>query len=279
MNVFQRFVRFVIAAIACLVPAASFAADSVAFITDLRGQVALDGAPRPALLAEVAKGQRISVGKDSQVALMYSASGREFVLKGPGEFVVKDSEVAAESGAAPVARPTAWRPADEVRVHVAQSSSASVRMRSIAPPKTDAPASFPAQGAIATLQPTFRWRGDANSRGEFMLVGSGDEKPVHVAKTVGESYRLPVKLVPAKDYAWTVAVAGSEVAAGRFRTLSAAELDRIERSRPAPGAEFSDRVMFALALQAAGAAQEAREAWAALARERADLPELAAFAR
>jgi hypothetical protein len=276
MNVFQR---LVIGAIACLGPAASFAADSVAFISDLKGEVAVDGAPRPALLAEVAKGQKISVGKDSQIAVMYIASGKEFVLKGPGEFVVKDAEIAAQNGPAPTARPTAWRPAGEVRVQVAQASAASVRMRSVAPAKSEAPASFPAQGAVATLQPTFRWKGEAKARGDFMLLAPGEEKPVHIAKTLGESYRLPVKLSPAREYAWSVAVAGNEVAAGRFRTLPADKLARIEASRPAPTAEFSDRVMFALMLQEAGATQEAREAWTALSRERADLPELAAFAQ
>ena len=275
MNMIQR---LVIGAIACVAAAASFAADSVAFISDLRGQVAVDGAPRPALLAEVAKGQKISVGKDSQVALMYIASGKEFVLKGPGEYVVKEAEVSAQSGAAPTARPTGWRPASDVRVQVAQSSAASVRMRSIAPPRSEPP-EFPAQGAVATLQPTFRWKGDAKARGDFMLIAAGDDKPLHVAKTVGDTYRLPVKLSAEKEYSWAVAVGGHEVVAAKFRTLSAEQLARIERSRPAAGAEFSDRVMFALLLQEAGATQEAREAWAALSRERADLPELAAFAR
>jgi len=276
MNVFQR---LLVCAMVCLGSAAAFGADTVAFISDLKGQVAIDGAPRPALLAEVAKGQRISLGKDSRVALMYTASGREFMLKGPGEFVVKEAEVAAESGAAPAARATEWRPATDVRVHVAQSSSASVRMRSLAPPRAGTVTAFPAQGSVATLQPTFRWQGDAKARGDFILVAAGDEKPVHVAKTLGDSYRLPVKLVPEKDYVWNVAVAGNEVAAGKFRTLAAEALARIERSRPAPTAEFSDRLMFALMLQEMGAAQEAREAWAALSRERADLPELAAFAK
>src|SRR5262249_52408959 len=143
----------------------------------------------------------------SHVALMYIASGKEFVLSGPGEYVVKDTEVAAQSGAAPVARPTAWRPAADVRVQVAQSSAASVRMRSVAQPKSEAPTVFPAQGAVATLQPTFHWKGDAKARGDFMLIAAGEEKPLHVAKTVGETYRLPVKLSTEKEYAWTVAVA------------------------------------------------------------------------
>jgi hypothetical protein len=276
MNVFQR---FVVSAMVCLGSTAALGADTVAFISDLKGQVAVDGAPRPALLAEVAKGQRLSVGRDSHVAVMYIASGKEFMLKGPGEYLVKEAEIAAESGAAPATRATGWRPASDLRVHVAQSNSASVRMRSIAPQRPEALTAFPAQGSVATLQPTFRWRGEAKARGEFILIVAGEEKPVHIAKTLGDSYRLPVKLAPAQDYAWNVAVAGNEVAAGKFRTLAADALARIERSRPAPTAGFSDRLMFALMLQEMGAAQEAREAWAALSRERSDLPELAAFAQ
>ncbi len=99
----------------------------------MKGDVAVDGDSRPLLLAELAKGQKIVVSKDAQAAVMYIGSGKEFVLKGPGEFVVKDAEVGASSGAAPVARTTEWRASSKVLGQVAQTASASVRMRSIAP--------------------------------------------------------------------------------------------------------------------------------------------------
>ena len=61
----------------------AWAADGIAFITNLKGDVAVDGNPRPVLLAELAKGQRITVGRESQASVMYIASGKEYVLKGP----------------------------------------------------------------------------------------------------------------------------------------------------------------------------------------------------
>ena len=105
------------------------------------------------------------------------------------------------------------------------------------------------------------------------------DKPVHLAKAAGGTYRLPAKLQPEKDYMWTVTVAGNEVGSARFRTLSSEALAQIERRKPSDKADFSDRLLFTLMLQEMGAVQEAREAWAKLAQERADLPELAAFAK
>ncbi|MGZ5114143.1 MAG: hypothetical protein ACXWHC_18620 [Usitatibacter sp.] len=53
---------------------------------------------------------------------------------------------------------------------------------------------------------------------------------------------------------------------------------RVEKSRSG-ARNFADRVMHAFLLQDTGATQDAREAWAALARERPDLAELAILAR
>ena len=64
----------------------------------------------------------------------------------------------------------------------------------------------------------------------------------------------------------------------RFETLPAQAMARAEKSR-ASARTFTDRVMHAFLLQDLGATQDAREAWAALSRERPDLPELAALAR
>ena len=103
---------------------------------------------------------------------------------------------------------------------------------------------------------------------------------MHVARAVnGGTYKLPARLRPESEYAWTAVAAGNEVGAGKFRTLSSDALARLEKRRPSERAEFSDRLMYALLLQEMGATQEAREAWAKLSQERSDLPELSALAR
>jgi hypothetical protein len=270
---------FAIVAVAFAMPAA--ASEAIAFITNLKGEVAVDGNSRPLLLSELAKGQRITVGRESLVSVMYIATGKEYVLKGPADYQVKDVEISGSSPMPPTVRSTEWRASNKVLVQVAQTSAASVRMRSIAKPKEDvAPRLlFPTEGSIATLQPTFRWRADDKQPGELTLQVVGQEKPLHVAKAAGGSYRLPTRLKPDTDYAWTYAVAGNEIGSGRFRTVSADALQQIEKRRPSDKADFSDRLLFTLMLHEMGATQEARESWARLSQERSDLPELSAMAK
>lgn len=271
------------AAFAAFILAVSTAyADGIAFITNLKGDVAVDGNPRPALLGELARGQKISVAKESQASVMYIASGKEYVLKGPADYLVKDTEISGAAGMPPVTRDTGWRTNNKVLVQVAQTSAASVRMRSIAIPKPDTEARllFPTQDRIATLQPTFRWRvADPKAQGEFVLLVAGQEKPVHQAKAAGGTYRVPARLLPDTEYSWMVTVAGNELGTARFRTLSSEALSQVEKRKPSEKAEFSDRILFTLMLHEMGAAQEARESWSRLAQERADLPELSALAR
>ena len=265
-----------------LATSTALAAEGIAFISDLKGEVAIDGNPRPMLLSELARGQKVTVGRDSQASVMFSATGKEYVLKGPGDYLVKDTEIAGNI-MPPVARSTEWRTSARVLTQVAQTSAASVRMRSIAPPKpaASAPKSFPAEGNVATLQPVFRWEADdPKAAAEFTLLAVGQPKPVHLARSVtGGTYRLPAKLRPETEYAWAAVMDGNEIAAGRFRTLSGEALARIEARRPSARAEFSDRLHFTLMLQELGATQEARESWMRLSQERSDLPELSALAR
>jgi hypothetical protein len=275
--------RALLTSVAALAAFTASAADGIAFITNLRGEVAVDGTSRPMLMSELAKGQKIVVGKEAQLAVMYIQSGKEYTLKGPAEYVVGEREITSGTGVPPAARDTPWRASNEVLVKVAQSSAASIRMRSIAPTKAEAKPrlEFPTQGAVATLQPTLRWTmPDAKAPADVSVAVAGKEdKPVAKLRVTGTSHRLSSKLQPDTEYAWTVSSAGQEIGSARFRTLPAAAIQNAEKRRPADKAEFSDRLMYALLLQEIGAVQEAQEAWGRLAQERADLPELATLAK
>jgi hypothetical protein len=272
--------RTLFAVLSCC--AASALAQGIAFITDLKGSVSVDGNARVLVLSELAKGQRIVVDKDAAASVMYIASGKEYSLKGPGEFVVKEAELATSTGGPVSARSTEWRASNKVLAQVAKTSSASVRMRSLAPAKVDRQPRlvFPVEGNVATLQPTFRWiAADPAVESQLTLLVAGQEKPVHRAKSKGDNYRLATKLKPGTDYVWVVAVGSDEIGTGKFRTLPADAIQLVEKRKPAEKADFSDRVLYALLLQEMGATQEARASWASLAQDRADLPELAALAK
>lgn len=258
-------------------------ADGIAFITNLKGEVSVDGAQRPTLMSELAKGQAIAVGKESQLAVMYIQSGKEYLLKGPGDYTVGEREIASGSGMPPAARETPWRASNKVLVDVARTSSASIRMRSIALPRPE-PASrldFPVKGAVTTLQPTLRWTmPDAKAHVEVAIAVAGKEdKPLAKARVSGTSHRFAVKLQPGEQYSWSVTASGNSIGTASFRTLPAAAIQEAQQRRPPGKAEFSDRLMYALLLQDLGAVQEAQEAWGKLAHERDDLPELAALAK
>ena len=259
----------------------------IAFVTDIKGDAALD-AGKATLMAEIKKGARISCTRECAVGVMYLISGKEYVLKGPGDFLVGDSEVIAKIGPPPTMRDTNWKVSSKVVAQVAQTSSASIRMRSLGAAQTTeaAPLSerliYPRETSVATLQPAFRWA-SANTKGpfEFELKASAGAKSVYKAKPNATLLVLPknIKLQPDAEYNWMVKTGGSEIGMATFKTLPAHSLDLTQKRKPDDKAAFSDWLLYALTLKDVGADQDAGENWAKLAKDRPDLPELAALAK
>lgn len=274
--------------VSALTIAAHAQSSGIAFVTDVKGDAAMD-AGKVTLMAEVKKGARISCTKECAVGVMYLISGKEYVLKGPGDFLVGDAEVTAKIGPPPTMRETNWKVSSKVVTAVAQTSSASIRMRSLgSPQKTDvAPLLaerliYPRDTNVATLQPAFRWA-SANPKGpfEFELKASAGAKSVYKAKSNATSLALPknIKLLPDSEYNWMVKVGGNDVGMTTFKTLPAHSLDLTQKRKPDDKAPFSDWLLYALTLKEVGADQDAGEIWARLAKDRPDLPELTALAK
>jgi len=277
--------RFLFVILYALSASATLAADGLAFIANLKGEVELDGAPRPRLMADLSKGQKLVLGKGAVVSVMYLVSGKEYVLTGPGAFVVNENDVASSKGGTATLRETPWRANPEVLVKVAQASSASIRMRSAAPsaPRVDESVprlDYPVDTAVISLQPVLRWHpGAATAPFEIRLEpASGQGKP-QLAKTGKPEYHLAARLVPGTEYKWTVSASGREIGSATFRTLSKDAQALVDARKPQPKWEFSDWLMYALLLKENGAGQDAGLVWRKLASERADLPEVAALAK
>ena len=158
--------------VSSLALAAHAQASGIAFVTDVKGEALMD-AGKATLMAEVKKGARISCTKECAVGVMYLISGKEYVLKGPGDFLVGDNEVTAKIGPPPTMRDTNWKVSSKVVAQVAQTSSASIRMRSLGGAQKAEPAAplaerliYPRDTTVATLQPAFRWA-SANPKGPF----------------------------------------------------------------------------------------------------------------
>lgn len=271
----RRALAFVLLA-AAFGAAAAPAGPPVAFVADIKGNVTIEGNGKLAFLAEVAAGTRLLLGSNASVTITYAATGAEFTAGGPGELLVTAAEVRAEKGPVPKRRTVVTVSDPTVVGKLSQAATASVRMRGLAPPAGPGALQFPVDTRVATLQPAPRWAHDAGGAYTLTLQDANGKE---VWKgTARPDAKLPVRLSAATRYKWTVMTPRGELGAAHFETLPSEAIARAERAR-AGARSFADRVLHAVVLHDIGAAQEARAAWAELARERPDLPELASLAR
>jgi hypothetical protein len=249
----------------------------VAFVADIRGAATIEGNGPLTFLAELPAGTRVLLGSNAAAAITYATSGTEFAIAGPGQFLVRADDVVAEKGPAPRRRAVASLADRAAVTRAAQTATASLRMRSIAQGPPPALLEYPVSTKISTLRPQLRFR---TAPGEDYIVAVQDAAGRELWKGKGraDGTRPDVKLAPGTRYSWTVASARGALAEAHFETLSEDAMRRAERSRGA-SRSFAERVVHALLLQEVGADQESREAWAALARERPDMPQLPALAR
>lgn len=262
------------------------AAESVAFVTDLRGDVKVDGATRPAIMSELVAKQKLTLAKGAGVTVMYVQSGQEFVLAGPGDYVVDAKSLVAEGKSAqPVNRKTEWKVSSQALVKVSQTSSASIRMRSINPNAGVADTKvgallYPVRGSIGSLQPVLSWQAtNASAYDVSIALGTEPDKPIAAGKATGSTHKFSTRLKPDTEYVWTVNAGGTELGRGKFRTLSEENIALADKRKPDARASFSDRLLYAVLLNDLGATQDAQLLWANLAAERKDLPELAALGK
>lgn len=253
------------------------AADPTAFICDVKGEVTLNEGGRPPFLGELIPGSRLKLAAGAQAAVMFVVSGEEFILRGPGEFVVGRDSVTATTGAAVPKRRLAVHADAAVIVQASKAGTASLRMRSAQVPRPDPVGPQFPTGQIAQLQPVLRWGGDPSATYEIVVMAASG-KQVHGGPAKGTSLKLPVKLVAGQSYSWSVTPAGGASADARFEVLSSDAVQKADKAR-AGARSFNDRVQLALVLQGLGAAPDAREVWSQLAAERPDIPELAGLAR
>jgi hypothetical protein len=249
----------------------------VAFVADLQGSASIEGDGKVGFLAELNAGTRLLLGTGATVAVTYAATGTEFTLRGPGEFLVAQAEVKADKGAAPTKRQVASLQDAGVVARVSKTATASLRMRNVSVASGRNGLDYPVDTKIATLQPELRWTQVSRDGAEVKLLDATG-KELWKGTAQSGTARPALKLSAASRYRWTVMTSAGVVGEGQFETLPADALMKVAKSKSAAKG-FSERVMHAFVLHDLGATQEARAAWGELAKERPDLPELAALAR
>jgi len=146
------------AAIFALAASLAYAAPPVAFVADIRGNATIEGDGKLSFLAELEPGTRLLLGSGASASITYAASGAEFTLAGPGEFVVAAGEVKAEKGASPKKRSVGPLADPTVVGQISRSATASLRMRSITPPT--APPDARPERRLQDLPPEARARAE-----------------------------------------------------------------------------------------------------------------------
>lgn len=279
-RVVRQVIRLAIVAAVIALSLGAQAADPVAFVADLKGNATIEGDGKLAFLAELSPGTTLLLGTGAQVSVTYASTGAEFTIVGPGSFVVTSNEVRAEKGAVPTRRAVAKLTDPGIVARVSRTATASLRMRGLTSDTAASKASleYPVNSFVATLQPQLRWKDDPQAGGFTVSLVDASGKEVWKGSSKPSTARPSVKLSPATAYKWTVMTPKGPVGEARFETLSADAVAKAEKSRAA-AKSFPDRVMHAFLLQDLGAVQDSREVWAALARERPDIPELAVLAR
>jgi hypothetical protein len=258
----------------------AFGADPVAFVADVKGSANIEGDGRVAFLAELPAGTRLLLGTGASVAIAYAATGAEYSFAGPGEFTVTESEVRADRGAKPIRKGMQPLSSAGVVTRAANTAAASVRMRGFSPEAmaTKTQLEYPLDTRVSTLQPTLRWKGSPEPKGYSIVITDEGGKTIWKGTSVNPGIKVGMKLAPATSYGWRVTGSGGPVGEGRFETLPADAIAKVHHSQ-SDAKTFSARVMHAFLLQDLGASQESREAWAVLAKERPEIPELAALSR
>ncbi len=258
---------------AVLLPAqpALAAAEAVAMVTDLQGRARLveDGRQRPlALLEYLRPGHEVRLAKGASLTLIYFQSGTQYAAAGEGSVRIAAAKPEAAGGAKLTASETR-------QAALAASARKDVVQGALVMKTSPTPVALlsPAEGKLLDARLTFRWESKrVKPPYRFTLL---EEKGARLVETQvsGTSYALPaeVKLREGTRYVWRVegqAGTASQGSEAGFEIATAAERDKLSQARPAAGAAFAERVLYATILDGMGFREEARGQWRKLAAER-----------
>lgn len=251
-------------------------------VTEVAGKVAIEGVGTVATLAEIPEGARLTVPAGARVVLVHLRNGREFRLADGGRYRVTADGIETAAGRAVAAVPLPAGDLPAVRVVTSRVAQAAVVMKEVGRPglrdilEEESWLTSPVDTAVVTLTPPFAWRAVPGADRYTLTLAAEGGATLWAGSTAATQAPLPgdIRLSPGSRYVWKVeaAAAGKPLAAAEaaFSTASAEAMERLARLRPAADAPFARRVLYAAQLREAGAVEEARRAFAALARERPD---------
>jgi hypothetical protein len=254
-------------------------------VTDLTGKAQAPDKRALGMLSEIADGGSIELAEGAIMVVADLASGREFLLAGPGQFRVNKSGVQGMAGASVTPRSLPASNLPEVKVAVARVAQATLTMRGGSFSSAAPSPLVPARTAVLSATPTLRW--SAVEGATSYRVTLFDEAAKQILDATTRETELPLQpssgLIGGRQYSWRVEALNARGriadASTIFSVVAADVIKMLEQLKPDNGASYSRRVLYAAQLQEAGAVDEARQLWQALAREKPDDPNLGRLAR
>lgn len=251
----------------------SSAAQAGLLVTDVSGAAQTDGKAPVALLSELPEGANLVLAAGARLVGVELSSGKEYLLRGAGRYVVEKAGVRAMKGASVEVKALPVDNLSGVRVAAGRVSQATLVMRSL--PRMNVPVPLsPVRTASLTATPTFRWSPVEGAASYGVTVMNENSTVVFEAVSPDTELSLPPEsaLPAGARYSWRIEARNEKGrfadASAEFSVLPAETAARLVQLQPEADAPFARRVLYAAQLQEAGAVAEAKPVWRALSRER-----------
>lgn len=244
--------------------AAHAAPDVVALVTEVSGSATV--AQKPAgsvleMLHELRAGSVVTLGNGARVVVVHTASGAVFDLRGPGRFRVQGMGIDALSGARPVRREL---PAEikSFQLKALPVMQANIVMRGGGTPmRLDGPNG----GVLGTEELTYRIRGNIVAPSVEVTEAGG--ATIVAAHDASAAFNLASADAIRPGVRYVVFVKGTDshgqavLLSSRFWLVDSDSAERLKSAKPASDPTTTDLVVYALALESAGATASAQETW------------------
>lgn len=256
----------------------AWAVEAVAMVTDVKGAATITekgNHEKLALLAYLMPDSEIQIEGGARVVITYFSKPQEFVFTGPAKVQINADGPKVLTGGAAETRKLGQEKASVAKKFSAMQreklSQATFEMRGV---KAGVRLLGPVETAVLGTTPEFVWFGP-QSAAEYHFTLTGENgRAIQDAKTSQSVWRLPkaAPLTRGKSYQWkaeTTLPSGETLsAAGKFTVMDEEKARKMIDARPKPGAEFSERVLYAAMMETEGLKYEAMMEWQALLAER-----------
>jgi hypothetical protein len=250
--------------------------EPVAMITDLSGKAVIMENGNKAvgdILSTVTDGNKIKLDAGSTLVLVFFNSSKEYTFSDKATITINEDYPKVESGQKLVQKNLNLTGNTKLTPPKKAYKQAAIVFRG-ARKKSKIKLISPIKSNVMDANITFKWKPiEENIQYRFTLTDEIGKSLVETLVT-GTKFKIPGEIALKEDtyYSWQVEArlsSGSVYSnSTNFIIIADEEKNEINKSRPADGAPFSERLIFAMLLEQKGLKVESSKYWHILAGER-----------